>query len=82
MARFETTPPTDPLPRAEMTLPEQAERPADFAPDVPAEPPLVIPVEAGAPEGLPSIPTVDQPESFPEPFPEDADEALLHLPWA
>lgn len=72
MARFGTTPPTDPLPRAEMDLPDQASRPDDFSlPDV----------TAGLPEGLPSIPVVERPDHFPDPFPDGADEPLEHFPW-
>lgn len=74
MARFNDSPPTDGLPRMQMELPEQAARPEDFTP-----PDVDAPV--GPPDGLPSIPVLAQPENFPDPFPEEAEDAVAHMPW-
>lgn len=79
MARFDSRPLTEDLPRAKPLeklpeLPEQAGRPEDFGhPDVPAGPPVDVPVGDGAPEGLPLIPFERFAQGLDRDLPEEAD---------
>ncbi len=74
MARFGTTPPTDPLPRAQMELPDQAGRAEEFPlPDVPAELPTPDLGGEGAPHGLPMIPVEHFPQGLGGELPEEVE---------